>query len=645
MFTNPTALFALGLLALPVVIHLLSRASGPRVKFASVMFLPRSTASRFRLLKLHRWPLLILRLLTCGLLVLAIAGPVFVNRDKEPRSALILLDASLSMNSETIKESVIEQARKQVAAMTEKDLIAVAVFDYSVSLLCDFTSDRSLVERAIASYAPGYTEADFGGALSWASERLAAQPARHLLILISDLQATNVAGLDPVELSGDLRVIRIERPQGVNLSPGDVAVRSFGGRYDIATALMLSEDGRVEVRPISLGPGPLSAGPEATVSNSSASLSIRLLAGGVIAGRLTSGVADSFGADDSRFFVARLPVEAPVLIVQPLVTAANHAEYVEKALQASLYQVSDVSPARVIARLPGDADALGQYRAVICPARSIDKNAIPALREYARRGGLVVVTLGVEDGGLPEGLIEGASTSPVDQLQTAGLLPPLGAGGDGPIDEQGLFASYGAVRFGAARRIIASEGEVALRYSGGESAAVRIATGRGSLVLLGFGLSGKDTSLVLSPLFPQFIEWLAGGAAPSVVSRHTAGRAPRSSLLGSARKLTRVYSFNGPARDEEVAPVARTLDEPGIYRVEREKGDLLFAINTPAPESRLAQSSEQALIDRITMKSGGAIEPSPGQSIALWWITASAAFLLSLVELVYCSIELRAREN
>jgi hypothetical protein len=641
MFTNPTALFALGLLALPVAIHLLSRLSGPRVKFASVMFLPRSTANRFRLLKLHRWPLLVLRLMTCALLVLAIAGPLLVTGDRGIRSALILLDASLSMNSEAVKESVIRQAREQVAALTEEDLIAVAAFDQSARLLCDFTADRSLIERAVASYSPGYAEADFGDALRWASERLAARPARHMLVLVSDLQATNVAGLEPVELSGEARVIRIERPSSVNTSPGEVAVHSSGGQVDVASTLMLSEEGRTEIRPVSLRAGPLSSRSEATVSDSSASLSIRFMAERVIAGRLTAGVADGLGGDDDRFFVARLPAEAPVLIVQPFVTAANHAEFVEKALQASLYRISDASQSRVSDRLPGDAGGLGRYRAVICPARSLDKNGVVAVREYAGRGGIVVVTLGVEDGGLPAGLLEGASATSLDQLQRVGLLPPVGAVGDDASDEQGVFASYAAVRFGAARWLDTSEGEAVLKYSGGEHAAVRVAMGRGSLVILGFGLSGKDTSLVRSPIFPQFIEWLTEGAGRSpVVADHTVGEAPASSLLGGARRMTRVYTANGPAREEEVAATLRTLDVPGIYRVEREAGDLVFAINAPASESRLAQTTEQDLIDRMTIKSAAANERATAETRALWWVLALAAFSLSLVELVYCSIGL-----
>jgi hypothetical protein len=644
MFINATALFALGLLALPVAIHLLARMSGPRMRFASVRFVPRSVAPRFRFLRVHRWPLLLMRLLVCGLLVLAIAGPVFVNEEQRLRCVLILIDESLSMNGQEIRENVLREAREQVASLAKKDRVGVACFDRSARMLCDFTTDRALVEQAISSYTPGYSEADFNAAIMWADERLNSQPFSRRLILITDLQATNVASFRPVELKCDLSIIRVERSDQANASLDTVAFGSFGGRVELASALLISENDRTRIKPVSLIAGPPEGGSDAAASNSTASVSLRRVGDGVIAGRLTTGAADGFEADDDRFFAARAPAEASTLIVQPPVSTAAHAGYVEKALRASLYQVSDVNPARVSERLPPGPDSLRRYRAVICPARAIDKNSIDAVREYAREGGLMIVTLGVEDGDLPEHLIEGASIASLDQPQSTGLLPPLDSGGDDLSVEQGLLAPYTAVRFRAARRIGVSEGEVALRYSNGEIAAARVQIGRGSLMLLGFGLSGEDASLARSPVFPEFVEWLVRGAGRSEsVLEFTSGQVPAARLLGDAQRLTRIYSSAGPGLDEEIAVAAGSLHEPGVYRVERASGETVLAINAPASESRLAQASEQSLLDRVITKNESNPSSARGeyyqeeQRLPLWWILAAAALALSLIELVYCS--------
>ncbi|HET9533418.1 MAG TPA: hypothetical protein VFQ92_23905, partial [Blastocatellia bacterium] len=468
----------------------------------------------------------------------------------------------------------------------------------------------------------------------------------------SDLQSTNVASLRQVGLSdGDLRVIRIERAEQANASLDAAALRSFGGRIDVTTSLILSEGNSTEVKTISLGPASFADDAEATASDSSASLSARLVGEDVFAGRIVTGVPDSFNADDNRFFVGRLPADESVLIVQPLAAARGHARFVEKALQASLYNITDVNPARVTDRLPGDTRSLRPYSAVICPARVIDKGNLNAVREYAREGGLLVLMLGPEEGDLPAELLDGASIKPLDETQTTGLLPPVGAAVT-PDVEPGLSASYASVRFRAARSVSARDDDIVLRYTDGEPAAARVSFGKGSFVLLGFGLSEKDTSLVRSPLFPDFIEWLIEGAGRSAsVAQFIAGETPAAILGGGARKLTRIYSADGGARFEEVTLDLQTLDEPGVYRVERDGGEVVFAINTPASESRLAQASEQDFVDRIIPASAGRSSseerhtPAAEQAIGLWWLVAVAALALSLMELVYCSIDPKAEGN
>ncbi|HSE97198.1 MAG TPA: hypothetical protein VLD57_02935, partial [Blastocatellia bacterium] len=509
-------------------------------------------------------------------------------------------------------------------------------FDLSAGLLCDFTNDRSLVEQALVSYRPGYTESSFWAALSWANERLREQPFRHQLILISDLQQTGVAAMKPVELDGvDLRVIRIAQADGPNASLDAVTVRSFDGRVDVTTELMVSRENRYQIKPVSLSLGPVSRDSETTASNENLSLSARLIEEGLIVGRLTTSSDDAFDADDNRFFLARLPVENTLLIVQPLAVSGGHAGYIEKAVLAGLHLVSDINPVQVRETLPASIDLLRRYRAVICPARSIDQRNLAAAREYARGGGSLIVLLGIEDGNLSEQLVEGAAIASLDRPEATGLLPPTAN------DSPGLWV---AERFRAARSISIGGGEVALRYSSGEPAATRVLVGDGSMMILGFGLSDKDTSLVRSPLFPQFVEWLLDASGRGLrLEHHIAGQAPAAVLLGGARKLTRIYSVDGRVRDEAIAVNIESLYEPGIYRVERAAGEKLFAINVPASESRLAQSSERELVDRIIIKTDG--EPQVGEATALWWIAAVGALALSLVELAWCGTGMQAEQK
>src|ERR1044072_1858532 len=209
MFTNPLALVALSLLALPIIIHALVRFSERKTLFPTLRFLRQTESQRLRLTEIKRWPLLVLRLLAMALLVLAISGPTLM-KETRSRAVLLLIDSSLSMNAAAMKEQAASRAREAISSLGAADSAAVAQFDGSAKLLQDFTSDRVALENAIASYSPRFQAADFGAALMWANEKLAAQPGSRELIFISDLQSSNLFQLEPARLSDvDLKVIRL----------------------------------------------------------------------------------------------------------------------------------------------------------------------------------------------------------------------------------------------------------------------------------------------------------------------------------------------------------------------------------------------------------------------------------------------------
>lgn len=72
----PTGLIALAALAVPLLIHLLSRRPSRTVRVGSIRFLQPSISQRFRSLRLSDWPLLLLRAAIVALLALLLARPV-----------------------------------------------------------------------------------------------------------------------------------------------------------------------------------------------------------------------------------------------------------------------------------------------------------------------------------------------------------------------------------------------------------------------------------------------------------------------------------------------------------------------------------------------------------------------------------------
>jgi hypothetical protein len=160
-------------------------------------------------------------------------------------------------------------------------------------------------------------------------------------------------------------------------------------------------------------------------------------------------------------------------------------------------------------------------------------------------------------------------------------------------------------------------------------------------VLLGFGLSDKDSTLARSSAYPAFIAWLADDSASSPRAANlTIGQTSEFILLEGLTELTRIYSENGQRRNEVMTDYAAALAEPGVYETAGSSGRAVFALNTPVLESSLEQSSEQALLDRITTSESKPSSSERGVAIrygesGLWEILAAGAFAMSLMELVW----------
>lgn len=102
MFANPLMLAGLGGAAVPVALHMLSRARYRRVEWGAMMFLDGAGQNDLRAHHLRRWILLGVRMLIVGLLAMALARPVIAQgtqiAPEDARvTAAIIVDCSASM--------------------------------------------------------------------------------------------------------------------------------------------------------------------------------------------------------------------------------------------------------------------------------------------------------------------------------------------------------------------------------------------------------------------------------------------------------------------------------------------------------------------------------------------------------------------
>ena len=110
-FTNPSFLWALLGLGVPIAIHLWSKKQGENIRVGSIKFLKESNSRRSRSIQLNEFWLLLLRMLLIALLVFILAEPRLTSKS-ENSPLTYLVETSLLDSSEvkTLTDSLNAQA-------------------------------------------------------------------------------------------------------------------------------------------------------------------------------------------------------------------------------------------------------------------------------------------------------------------------------------------------------------------------------------------------------------------------------------------------------------------------------------------------------------------------------------------------------
>lgn len=113
-FLNPTILWGLLALAVPIIVHFFNLQRPKLVLFSNVAFVKEVQKNVVRRLKLRQWLLLLARLLAVAAAVLAFANPVWVSQQNKMlrgnRSVAVVIDNSCSMTAGNEKGAYLQQA-------------------------------------------------------------------------------------------------------------------------------------------------------------------------------------------------------------------------------------------------------------------------------------------------------------------------------------------------------------------------------------------------------------------------------------------------------------------------------------------------------------------------------------------------------
>ena len=205
MFLNATMLAGICGAALPLIVHLLSRARVRTVDWGAMMFLADERGAQDQAARLKQWTLLLLRMAIVALLAVAMARPVAAGRwagPPGPLTAVIVLDCSASMaqptaSGRTRMDAAREAVLRILSGMRKGDraTLILAGGDQPRRAAEPPSADLQAVAARVAEAKPTSSSADIAAALNDAADifnRYGGANAH--LYLVCDAQAASWAG-------------------------------------------------------------------------------------------------------------------------------------------------------------------------------------------------------------------------------------------------------------------------------------------------------------------------------------------------------------------------------------------------------------------------------------------------------------------
>ena len=193
-FTSPWYLLGLLGLALPILIHLLTRRQQTRLKFSAVYLLQQAQKRSVRKSRPNKLLLLLLRCLAISFLCLALANPILSSGDLEnalisrPTAHAFILDDSYSMSATADQGTLFDRATETLA-----ELISKLPGNHSFSLILasnparvvqDWTGDPGKTLKWLKAARPSHRTTSIGKAVTVAIDLLNSAPQDNKRIFI-----------------------------------------------------------------------------------------------------------------------------------------------------------------------------------------------------------------------------------------------------------------------------------------------------------------------------------------------------------------------------------------------------------------------------------------------------------------------------
>jgi aerotolerance regulator-like protein/VWA domain-containing protein len=424
-FFNQPMLYGLAALALPVIIHLFFRARRQRINFSSIIFLKHSQEKISYRFKFWEMILLLLRILTVAVLVLAFARPLlsqfYVGQaDKGANGDIvIIIDDSASMSMRVGGGEILGQARdwvrKKIKKLTYGDQLGFVTTSDPYKPRLGLNQNFRLAEEELDSIVATEGHYRLGPALELAGSMLAPSTADNKQIfLLTDSQKSAVWGNDegslkPVSIgedvectivkigpenSGNVAVNSVEFPQLtwargqptriiVNLNNyGDKAVTSVAIKLYLKNRIVAQD--KVDIPP---------------KSSKNVELEYRFSTGGAYTGYVEIQAADDNLYVDNKFYFQIVLQDAiQVLILDNSLSREKYdhdSYFLQKALtvqpdtktgSSSGFSIKVIAPSNF-----GNIDIFDYDCLVLCNISKLSESNTERIYEFVKNGGGLII--------------------------------------------------------------------------------------------------------------------------------------------------------------------------------------------------------------------------------------------------------------
>jgi hypothetical protein len=457
-FVNPYFLVGLAAIAVPILIHLLTRDRVRRVAFSTIRFFSRVSKKVLRRKRFREMLLLAMRAAACGLLALAFARPLLEAKDANQNllqagtARVILVDMSASMGRAGMAAAAAKEAADALASLAAgSDAAALIAFADAPRVEAPLAKDFADIRAQLKELAPGAGGTDLVEALRKADALLGGVAAqRKEIVLISDLQRVgwrtfkgdwklapdvrlSVRPVAPAGQADDLAIIEADCPASTALDglPRAISVRvanySAAEKRDVEVTLAIAGK-KVDSQKVHIRAGD--------------SVPVRFrhvfTTPGDNPGTVTVAGTDAAPQNNVYYFNARVIPRIRVVLISgrpagpAVLMPAGGAEvldpafFIEKALAPapeSPFLVKRVGTAQA-----APADIEGAQVAILADVRDLPGPVLAALGDLLRRGGGILWLPGgqVDADGFNRAL---ADLAP---CKLKGIVRPASASGEAP---------------------------------------------------------------------------------------------------------------------------------------------------------------------------------------------------------------------